>query len=131
MAVTPSIVFDERGRAWDYEKDRNAINSSIVIDNRKLMEQFELPEPSKMWDDARKALLEFEKRDQYDFSFGNWSVAARPIRANESCLKCHTSDVGTLPGQIDLEAAMRKLGGAALTPPKVGDALGVAMYAYA
>jgi hypothetical protein len=81
-----------------------------------MVEQFELPAPLKIWDDAQKAMLEFEKRDQYDFSFGKWSVSARPIRAKESCLMCHTGNAMNAPG---------------LTPPKAGDALGVAMYAYA
>jgi len=133
IAITPCIVFDDHGRAWDYNAGPTTINSSITIDKKKMIEQFDLPETQKMWDDAQKAMLEFDKKDQYDFSFGKWSVAARPIRAKEACLKCHSGDVATLPGQIDLEAAMRKTGAAAPapTPPKVGDALGVAMYAYA
>jgi hypothetical protein len=93
-----------------------AITGPFISDRKKLVEQFELPEPMSILDDAQKAMLEFEKKDQYDFSFGKWSIAARPIRAKESCLKCHTGNVTTAPS---------------LTPPKVGDALGVAMYAYA
>ncbi len=92
------------------------ITEPFIRDQKKMVEQFELPEPLKIWDDAQKAMLEFEKKDQYDFSFGKWSVAARPIRAKESCLKCHNGNVTTAPS---------------LTPPKAGDALGVAMYAYA
>jgi hypothetical protein len=93
-----------------------AITRPFIRDQKMMVEQFELPEPQKIWDDAQKAMLEFEKKDQYDFSFGKWSVAARPIRAKESCLKCHKGNVTTAPS---------------LAPPKVGDALGVAMYAYA
>jgi len=108
MAITPSTIFDER----DHGTGQIVATSSVNSNWRKTLEQLELPELPEIWDDARKAMLEFEKRDQYDFSFRKWSIAARPIRAKEACLKCHTGE-------------------APLTPPKVGDALGVAMYAYA
>jgi hypothetical protein len=118
IAITPSIVSDERerGPALDYRMRSIVTASSVIRDQRNMIEQLELPEPLKIWDDAQKSMLEFEKKDQYDFSFGKWSVAARPIRAKESCLKCHTGNARNAPG---------------LTPPKAGDALGVAMYAYA
>ena len=118
IAITPSIISDERerGRAVDYSLRPFVTASSVMRDQKDMIEQLELPEPLKIWDDAQKAMREFEKKDQYDFSFGKWSVAARPIRAKESCLKCHTVNVMNASG---------------LTPPKAGDALGVAMYAYA
>src|SRR5262245_3698370 len=91
----------------------------------------------KLWDDAQKAMLEFEKRDQYDFAVNRWNVAARPIRAGESCLQCHNNkpmarnaDGVTVIGRrgnLDLYAFEAR----SKTPIKVGDALGVAMYAYA
>jgi len=114
-----------------------AITSPKIFDKNKVMEQFDLPETQKLWDDAQKAMLEFEKRDQYDFAINRWKVAARPIRAGEPCLKCHTDKPiarnadGSLvivgKGNLGLYAydAHSK------TPIKVGDALGVAMYAYA
>lgn len=118
LALTSPAAFDgwERDAAKDYRMGPIATISSINFDKKKMIDQFELPEPLKIWDDARKAMLEFEKKDQYEFSFGKWSVAARPIRAQESCLKCHSVNVTTDPSA---------------TPPKVGDPLGVAMYAYA
>jgi hypothetical protein len=108
VAITPSTIFDGR----DHGTGQIVATSSVVSNWRKTLEQLELPELTEIWDDARKAMLVFEKRDQYDFPFRKWSIAARPIRAKEACLKCHTGEVP-------------------LTPPKVGDALGVAMYAYA
>lgn len=121
----------ERGPARDSTTGSLAIFRDIYNYNEeKLIEQFELPEPMSIWDDARRAMLAFEKSDQYDFSFGKWDIAARPIRAKEACLKCHTGDPAATQG------ALRRIyldGGGApgLEPPKVGDALGVAMYAYA
>jgi hypothetical protein len=108
IAITPSTIFDER----DHGTGQVVATSSVISNWRKTLQQLELPELREIWDDARKAMLVFEKRDQYDFSFRKWSIAARPIRAKEACLKCHT-------GEVPLAA------------PKVGDALGVAMYAYA
>jgi hypothetical protein len=67
----------------------DAITGPKASDKNKVIEQFDLPETQKLWDDAQKAMLEFEKRDQYDFAINRWNVAARPIRAGESCLKCH------------------------------------------
>src|SRR5262245_31010721 len=81
IAITPCIISDEpeRGRAPDYSLGPLVTASSVIYDQKKMVEQFELPEPLKIWDDAQKAMLEFEKKDQYAFSFGKWSVAARPI----------------------------------------------------
>jgi hypothetical protein len=130
IAITAPSKFEERERppARDSRTESFVIFRNI-FNEEKMIEQFELPEPMSMWDDAQKAMLEFEKRDQYDFSSGKWSIAARPIRAKESCLKCHTGYPATTPGhprKVDI------FGGAATrpAPPKVGDALGVAMYAY-
>src|SRR5262249_26799878 len=116
IAITPSIIFDERERARDHSTGQIVTTPSDISGRKKMIEQLELPTRQEIRDDARKAMLEFEKRDQYDFSFGKWSVAARPIRAKEACLKCHAREGFTPPG---------------LAPPKVSDALGVAMYAYA
>lgn len=117
LAITSPAAFD----GWERDSARDSRLSPIapifrdVFDKKKMIEQFGLPEPLKIWDDAQKAMREFEKKDQYDFSFGKWNVEARPIRAKEDCLKCHTGNVTT----------------ALSAPPKAGDALGVAMYVYA
>src|SRR5262249_42599733 len=106
-----------------------------ISGQKKMIEQLELPEPLKIWDDAQKAMLEFEKRDQYDFSFGKWNIAARPIRAKGSCLKCHNGENRIAPGMPVVAISGRGAGDGVTAPvsapPKVGDALGVAMYAYA
>jgi hypothetical protein len=87
-------------------------------------QEFEMPEPDQLWEDAQNAMRSFETKNQYDFSVGGWKVEARPIRAGESCLKCHNNNQGTSPSVVDLYHAPSG------QPIKVGDALGVAMYAY-
>jgi hypothetical protein len=111
IAITPSTIFDEREHTRDRRTGQIVTIPSDISGRKKMLEHLELPTRQEIWDDARKAMLEFEKKDQYDFSFRKWSIAARPVRAKEACLKCHTGE-------------------ATLAPPKVGDALGVAMYAY-
>jgi len=87
------------------------------------IEQIELPEPGDLWESAQKAMLSFDSKEQYDFSFGKWSMAARPIRARESCLKCHNN--AKYEGAVPVSHAPSS------TPVKAGDTLGVAIYAYA
>jgi hypothetical protein len=128
LAITSLASFDGRKRddALNFKIIPFATASRVISDKKRMIEEFELPEPLKLWDDAQKAMIAFEKRDQYDFSSGKWNIAARPIRAQESCLKCHTVDQENLR-KIYLE----DLAAPKPAPPKVGDALGVAMYAYA
>jgi hypothetical protein len=132
VAITAPSKFEERGR--NPARDSRTGSFPMILDTYnynegKMIEQFELPEPMSIWDDAQKAMLAFEKRDQYDFSYGKWSIAARPIRAKEACLKCHTGDPATTVGFRGIYHD--GLTAPSLAPPKVGDALGVAMYAYA
>jgi hypothetical protein len=97
------------------------ISPQIRLD--RPIEQIELPEAGDLWNHAQKAMLSFDSKDQYDFSFGKWSMAARPIRAKESCLKCHNNvKYGDV---VPISHAPSP------TPVKVGDALGIAIYAYA
>jgi hypothetical protein len=133
IAITAPSKFEERATVGRAETGPLGIYRKNYSEN-EMIEEFELPEPMSIWDNARKAAIEFEKRDQYDFSFGKWSIAARPIRAKESCLKCHTGDPATdsrYPYNISSYTYPNGLAAPKLAPPKVGDALGVAMYAYA
>lgn len=112
---------------FEYGHKHPVIGGPVAITgtlNRKTIEHIreELPEPAELWDQGQKAMRAFETSERYEFFVGNWKVEARPIRARESCLKCHNNDDKT--EVIDLNHAPSK------TPIKVGDALGVAMYAY-
>jgi hypothetical protein len=90
-----------------------------------------LPAAAELWDEARRALESFAAGgDRYGFSAGPWEVEARAVRASgESCLKCHSPDITveyqTTPGGRLSTRSERK--GAEL---KVGDPLGVLLYAY-
>jgi hypothetical protein len=81
------------------------------------------PTVSELSEQSRKAMQNFQKSDRYDFTIREWKIIARPVRASEaSCLKCHHYDeTGTLP-QAKVEEESRRL--------KIGDALGVVVYAY-
>ena len=84
--------------------------------------EIRMPELDDLWEHAQKAMLSFDSKNQYDFSVGKWSVTARPIRAKESCLKCHNNF--NYGNTVPVDHAPSP------TPLKVGDTLGVAMYAY-
>jgi hypothetical protein len=78
-----------------------------------------LPDAASMSIEARRAFAAFERKEPYyDFEAGDWNVVARPVRAAEdTCLNCHwsTGDHGLTGGRSGL---------------RVGDVLGVALYAY-
>jgi hypothetical protein len=93
------------------------------IQPRRVIEPTGLPDPGVLWEHAQKAILSFDSKNQYDFSVWKWSVIARPIRAKESCLQCHNNF--KYGNTVPIARAPSP------TPLKVGDAIGVAMYAYA
>jgi Protein of unknown function (DUF3365) len=81
----------------------------------------ELPDGSRVLNEAKNALRSFKERNQYEFAVEKWKVAARPIRARESCLECHRHQA-SIPAP-DAPTGYRRL--------KAGDTLGIAMYVYA
>jgi hypothetical protein len=106
-----------------------------LYDQDKLTEMLRLPKRQSLMDHVKSAMVEFDKRDRYDFAIGKWMFAARPIRAQESCLKCHNSNA-TANGYWRIEnptaSPDHTSDNAPGEPPlKVGDALGAAIYAIA
>ena len=100
-------------------------------------EQFACPDKNELRSHAQQALAAFVKQDRYDFSIKNLAFTARPIRAQEVCLKCH-NDKPAEPKQIEgaqepiivFPLRRENLHAYSKTPLKVGDALGAAIYAY-
>lgn len=92
----------------------------------------ELPTAASLWDETRRALQSFATgAERYGFKSGEWDVEARPVRASEeSCLKCHTARehfavvVVNEKGEKSVEPERTE------DPPKLGDPLGVLVYAY-
>ena len=65
-----------------------------------------LPDAVQLIDESRTAFRALERRERYDFEFGDVSFTARAVRASSSaCLACHMDR-------------------------KIGEPLGVVMYAY-
>jgi hypothetical protein len=82
------------------------------------------PEMSSLWKQARKAIQDFDadkSASQYQFSAEGKDFIARPVRAQESCLKCHTPHT-YLNYTPNSNGATRQL--------SVGDPIGVLLYAY-
>jgi hypothetical protein len=92
----------------------------------------ELPTAASLWDETRRALQSFASgSERYAFKSGEWDVETRPVRASEeSCLKCHTARaqlavvVVNEKGEKSVEPERKE------DPPKLGDPLGVLVYAY-
>lgn len=92
-----------------------------------------LPGAVPLWDETRRALESFASGgERHEFTAGRWRVEARPVRASaESCIECHRARAGfevkPLPAAGGAPAAAEAPKGADL---KVGDPLGVLLYAY-
>lgn len=90
-----------------------------------------LPTAASLWDGARRALESFESgAERHEFTAGRFQVEARPVRASaEKCLRCHATDYRRVFGVTQAGASFYKHEpkGNAL---KVGDPLGVLIYAY-
>jgi len=70
----------------------------------------EAPAPASLLEESPKALRAFESSDGYDIQKGDWSVALRPLRATgAACIQCHNAFGAHV---------------------KIGDPIGVVMYAY-
>lgn len=92
---------------------------ALTRNSRKI----EWPEDLSLWKDAQKAMEDFDSdkaTSHNEFSVGDKNFIARPVRAQESCLKCHTPQ--TYRGIGSNEKVTRQL--------SVGDPIGVLLYAY-
>lgn len=90
-----------------------------------------LPTAASLWDGTRRALESFASgAGRHEFVAGRWQVEARPVRASsESCLRCHGTDYRQVYGVTEkgVRFSTTEPKGNAL---KVGDPLGVLVYAY-
>lgn len=88
-----------------------------------------LPDVAALWDETRRAMTSFAGgAERYGFEAEGWRVEARPIRAADSCLRCHNS-------RLSLKLIGPNGAPSAETTPqpevlKVGDPLGAMLYAY-
>ena len=97
------------------------IKGPAVINGKD--EQFsDLPRPIEVWEQSQKAMKSFGHNESYDFTMNGWQFSARPVRASEnSCLQCHNPS-------YTFDQTTRKP--KATEVLKIGDPLGVVLYAY-
>jgi len=111
-----------------YDKDRSLILHAHLRGPVALTQsspKTDWPEIPSLWKQAREAMQGFESdksASHYEFSAGGKDFIARPVRAQESCLKCHTPET-YLSNTPNSDGLTRRLG--------VGDPIGVLLYAYA
>jgi hypothetical protein len=87
-------------------------------------QKMDWPEKSGLWKEARKAMQDFDadkSASQYEFSVENKDFIARPVRAQESCLQCHTLQTYLSNTPNSAGPTLRL---------SVGDPIGVLLYAY-
>jgi hypothetical protein len=114
QGVTRATVGSGRGFS------RRIIKGPVLISAK---DKDELPQPSELWEQSQKAILAFATKDSFEFSHGSWKFIARPVRASEqSCLKCHLSDSTRIIAHNPEDEKLKQL--------KIGDPLGVVLYAY-
>jgi len=87
-------------------------------------QEIDWPEELSLRKEAQKAMQDFngdKTTSHYEFSAGDKNFIARPVRAQESCLQCHTPQ--TYQSNIsNNDGVARQL--------SVGDPIGVLLYAY-
>lgn len=112
-----------------HDEQHPIINGPLAITSshaqgrkQELIENFGFPAPAALWEQAQQAMHAFDRQNQYDFKVGKWQVTARPIRAMASCLACHNDNHPVVSNPLRPMPEPR--------PVKVGDALGIALYAY-
>lgn len=107
-----------------------AISGPIYVSSSSMKN---LPGAVPLWDETRRALESFASGgERHEFDAGAWRVEARPVRASaESCIECHRRHAGfeikPIPAAGGAPAAAEAPKEADL---KVGDPLGVLLYAY-
>jgi hypothetical protein len=123
MDSEPEISRQKLGNMY---RRHPVIHGPLLITKNAAKE--DLPVSNELWDHTKKAMAAFDTLNQYEFSVQNWSFIARPIRAEEMCLKCHNPGPPPAAGEVTPISYVPAPG---KHPVKVGDALGVAIYAYA
>jgi hypothetical protein len=90
-----------------------------------------LPTAASLWDGTRRALESFAAgAERHEFTTGRWQVEARPVRASaDSCLRCHNTDYRQVYGVTEAGARFSRIEPTG-DPLKLGDPLGVLVYAY-
>jgi hypothetical protein len=86
-------------------------------------QKIDWPEDLSLWKQAQKVMQDFDNDkaiSHFEFSVGDKDFIARPVRAQEACLQCHTPQAYWGAGSN--KSVTRQL--------SVGDPIGVLLYAY-
>ena len=114
----------EQKQFENYSFFKHAISSPRFV--RVNTKPRRLPGRWDLWEPGNEALTMFDEgKDSYEGRVGEWSVRARPVRSDETCLQCH---------QADHRVVFTQPTGASLSPTghsiRVGDPVGAVFYLY-
>lgn len=117
------------GRRIEKRTDEKTGKTKFYISNRtvspmpltKNVKPENLTPSARLQDEATNAFEAFQTADRYEFDNGKWAYVAKPVRARQSCLKCHTDYVMTSKiGERPYKYRKRQ----------AGDAIGVLIYGF-
>lgn len=98
----------------------------------KIASTGDLPPQEALLAAGRAGFAALEKSESYVIPSAGWTVAMRPLRANDTCIACHIHNQSMLIRFNSRDAALpasRKTDAQGVGL-KAGDTLGVAMYVY-
>jgi len=121
------------------DKDRLFSHQPILgpVDITQSSQKTDWPEALGLWKQTRKAMQYFDGKKSayhYEFSVEDKDFIARPVRAQESCLKCHNPQTYKIYYKYDVSSKGARLGELSVNDQvrqlSVGDPIGVLLYAY-
>jgi hypothetical protein len=92
----------------------------------------DLPSQQALLAAGRAGFTALEKSEAYAIQTTGWTVAMRPLRANDSCIACHLGNQAMLIrfSSGDVAVPVNRKPDSQGASLKAGDTLGVAMYVY-
>ncbi len=117
------------GRRIEKQSNEKSGKAKFYISNRtfnpmaitKNVKAEKLTKPAYLLDEVDNAFQRFQSADTYEFDARKWAYVAKPVRARQSCLKCHTDYIMISPiGEKPYKYRKRR----------VGDTIGVLIYGF-
>jgi len=96
----------------------------------KIANAADLPSQKVLLAAGRAGFAALEKSEAYATRESGWTVAMRPLRANDSCIGCHAANPVPNPIRVADATPEPRTTDARSAGLRAGDTLGVAMYVY-
>jgi hypothetical protein len=121
LYLTGRRVLTVDGRAPGTRLGSPLIKGPVEVTSAQRQGDLHIAPSLDLREESRRAMIMFERASSYDFTAGDSTFVAHPVRASEpSCLRCHEADGSTrmIPSRDRV------------TSLRVGDPLGALLYGY-